>query len=224
MRPRLQLRMKQFFPLLLLSLELFIPSLARSQEESIGLRLIEVRSEAEAADIRAQVQSGASFEALAKAHSVHASASAGGYLGLLQLTDLKPELQRALNGLVPGPISAVTPLDGAFALFQRLSLDEVNWVVSNDAGIQAFEQRRYDSAAESFRQAVQYVEKLTPAVLGKLVALYEHCVFAQGVIWQINSFDQWGVELGKALAQRITCSVAKFPLRRIPLTVQPSEI
>jgi glucose-6-phosphate isomerase len=40
-------------------------------------------------------------------------------------------------------------------------------------------------------------------VLGKLVALYEHCVFTQGVIWQINSFDQWGVELGKALAQRI---------------------
>jgi glucose-6-phosphate isomerase len=46
-------------------------------------------------------------------------------------------------------------------------------------------------------------EKLTPAILGKLVALYEHCVFTQGVIWQINSFDQWGVELGKALAQRI---------------------
>ncbi|HET7238198.1 MAG TPA: glucose-6-phosphate isomerase [Terrimicrobiaceae bacterium] len=46
-------------------------------------------------------------------------------------------------------------------------------------------------------------EKLTPAVLGKLVALYEHCVFTQGVIWNINSFDQWGVELGKALAQRI---------------------
>jgi glucose-6-phosphate isomerase len=46
-------------------------------------------------------------------------------------------------------------------------------------------------------------EELTPAVLGKLVALYEHCVFTQGVIWQINSFDQWGVELGKALAQRI---------------------
>jgi glucose-6-phosphate isomerase len=46
-------------------------------------------------------------------------------------------------------------------------------------------------------------EELTPAVLGKLVALYEHCVFTQGVIWQVNSFDQWGVELGKALAQRI---------------------
>jgi glucose-6-phosphate isomerase len=39
--------------------------------------------------------------------------------------------------------------------------------------------------------------------LGKLVALYEHSVFTQGTIWNINSFDQWGVELGKALAQRI---------------------
>jgi glucose-6-phosphate isomerase len=47
------------------------------------------------------------------------------------------------------------------------------------------------------------LERLTPAVLGKLVALYEHCVFAQGVIWGVGSFDQWGVELGKVLAQRI---------------------
>jgi glucose-6-phosphate isomerase len=46
-------------------------------------------------------------------------------------------------------------------------------------------------------------EKLTPDVLGKLVALYEHSVFTQGVIWNINPFDQWGVELGKALAQQI---------------------
>jgi glucose-6-phosphate isomerase len=45
--------------------------------------------------------------------------------------------------------------------------------------------------------------KLTPEILGKLVALYEHSVFTQGAIWQINSFDQWGVELGKVLAQRI---------------------
>ena len=47
------------------------------------------------------------------------------------------------------------------------------------------------------------VDRLTPEVLGKLVALYEHCVFTQGAIWNINSFDQWGVELGKALAKRI---------------------
>jgi glucose-6-phosphate isomerase len=42
-----------------------------------------------------------------------------------------------------------------------------------------------------------------PRTLGRLVALYEHSVFTQGVIWGINSFDQWGVELGKVLAQRI---------------------
>ena len=46
-------------------------------------------------------------------------------------------------------------------------------------------------------------DQLTPALLGKLVALYEHSVFTQGVIWNIDSFDQWGVELGKVLAQRI---------------------
>jgi glucose-6-phosphate isomerase len=46
-------------------------------------------------------------------------------------------------------------------------------------------------------------DRLTPEALGRLVALYEHSVFTQGTIWNINSFDQWGVELGKALAQRI---------------------
>jgi glucose-6-phosphate isomerase len=48
-----------------------------------------------------------------------------------------------------------------------------------------------------------FAERLTPDILGKLIALYEHSVFTQGVIWNIDSFDQWGVELGKVLAQRI---------------------
>jgi glucose-6-phosphate isomerase len=48
-----------------------------------------------------------------------------------------------------------------------------------------------------------FVEQLTPGTLGKLVALYEHSVFTQGIIWGIDSFDQWGVELGKVLAKRI---------------------
>jgi glucose-6-phosphate isomerase len=47
------------------------------------------------------------------------------------------------------------------------------------------------------------LDRLTPEALGKLIALYEHKVFVQGTIWHINSFDQWGVELGKVLAQRI---------------------
>jgi len=48
-----------------------------------------------------------------------------------------------------------------------------------------------------------FLQRLTPEALGKLIALYEHSVFTQGVIWNIDSFDQWGVELGKVLAQRI---------------------
>jgi glucose-6-phosphate isomerase len=45
--------------------------------------------------------------------------------------------------------------------------------------------------------------ELTPSVLGQLIALYEHKVFVQGAIWDINSFDQWGVELGKVLAKKL---------------------
>ena len=55
------------------------------------------------------------------------------------------------------------------------------------------------------------LERLTPAALGKLVALYEHSVFTQGVIWGINSFDQWGVELGKSLATRILAELQSGP-------------
>jgi glucose-6-phosphate isomerase len=46
-------------------------------------------------------------------------------------------------------------------------------------------------------------QRLTPETLGSLVALYEHSVFTQGTVWGVNSFDQWGVELGKVLAKRI---------------------
>ena len=55
------------------------------------------------------------------------------------------------------------------------------------------------------------LDALRPAALGKLVALYEHSVFTQGTIWQIDSFDQWGVELGKALAQRIIPQLESAP-------------
>jgi glucose-6-phosphate isomerase len=52
-------------------------------------------------------------------------------------------------------------------------------------------------------------ERLTPHVLGQLVALYEHKVFVQGMLWDINSFDQWGVELGKVLAKRIVADLER---------------
>jgi glucose-6-phosphate isomerase len=55
------------------------------------------------------------------------------------------------------------------------------------------------------------LERLTPAALGKLIALYEHSVFTQGAIWNIDSFDQWGVELGKVLAKRILSELGAEP-------------
>jgi glucose-6-phosphate isomerase len=54
-------------------------------------------------------------------------------------------------------------------------------------------------------------DRLTPKALGKFVALYEHSVFTQGAIWNIDSFDQWGVELGKVLAQRIIPELESEP-------------
>jgi glucose-6-phosphate isomerase len=54
-------------------------------------------------------------------------------------------------------------------------------------------------------------ERLTPGTLGQLIALYEHIVFVQGTLWEIDSFDQWGVELGKELANRITPELTGEP-------------
>jgi glucose-6-phosphate isomerase len=61
---------------------------------------------------------------------------------------------------------------------------------------------------------------LTPSVLGQLIALYEHQVLTQGVVWGLNSFDQWGVELGKVLAQAIVpeLSDTSLPLEHDPST------
>jgi glucose-6-phosphate isomerase len=55
------------------------------------------------------------------------------------------------------------------------------------------------------------VDELDPPTLGKLVALYEHKVFVQGALWQVDSFDQWGVELGKVLAHRIAPELESVP-------------
>ena len=58
------------------------------------------------------------------------------------------------------------------------------------------------------------VDKLTPASLGSLIAMYEHKIFVQGVIWRVNSFDQWGVELGKVLAKHILAEIDKKTVKQ----------
>ena len=93
--------------------------------------------------------------------------------------------------------------------FIEMDLDEklkANCLAQADA--LAFGTR--DSALPPYRRypgnrpsSILSLEKVTPRNLGRLIALYEHKVFTQGVVWNVNSFDQWGVELGKQLANKI---------------------
>jgi len=73
-------------------------------------------------------------------------------------------------------------------------------VAAEGAAISLIPHRTFEGNRPS---TVILLKKLDPKTLGKLIALYEHSVFTQGVIWQIDSFDQWGVELGKQLAEKI---------------------
>jgi len=139
-----------------------LPAASQSPEEQIGLRLIAVRTEAEAANLLNQIRSGQSFEAIAKAHSTDPSAKDGGYLGLFRLTELKADLQRAVTGLKPGQVSPVTSISGEFFILQRLTFEEANWMASYNAGLEAFQVARYEDASRIFWQALPYAEKLTP--------------------------------------------------------------
>ena len=55
-----------------------------------------------------------------------------------------------------------------------------------------------------YKRQILVYKKLTPRILGKLLALFEHRTFVEGLLWNVNSFDQWGVELGKKLATKLT--------------------
>ena len=138
------------------------PAASQTSDVQVGLRLIVVRTEAEAVSLLYQIQSGQSFEEIAKAHSVDPSAKDGGYLGLFVLNDLKPDLQRAVIGLKPGQVSPVTPLSGEFFLLQRLAFEEAKWMDLYNLGLRAFESSRYEEAAQNFSQALPYAEKLKP--------------------------------------------------------------
>jgi glucose-6-phosphate isomerase len=93
------------------------------------------------------------------------------------------------------------------ALMQGRSLAEVTEAqVLNPKGIEALAPHK---VLEGNRPSSTFLYKKTsPRLLGQLIALYEHKVFVQGVVWNINSFDQWGVELGKEFANKLTPIVA----------------
>jgi glucose-6-phosphate isomerase len=96
------------------------------------------------------------------------------------------------------------------ALMRGRSLEEVKAILK-ETGLDtaAIEKLAPHKVFSGNRPSSVFIyKKLSPRVLGQLVALYEHKVFVQSVIWNINAFDQWGVELGKELARRLTPVVA----------------
>ena len=89
-----------------------------------------------------------------------------------------------------------------FAQTEALAFGKTSQEVAGE-GVPAFQVPHRTFRGNHPTNTILVKRELTPHVLGQLIALYEHKVFTQGWIWQINSFDQWGVELGKVLANRI---------------------
>merc|ERR1719343_642835 len=84
------------------------------------------------------------------------------------------------------------------------SADQVRAELKGKMGTEAIEKLVPHKVFEGNRPSTSFLfQKLTPRMLGILIALYEMKIFAQGAVWNINSFDQWGVELGKQLATKI---------------------
>jgi len=131
----------------------------RSQPARRGLSLILVPTEGEAVQLRSEIQSGASFEAIAISHSTDPTAARGGYLGIVNESSLSRELKAALNGLKPGSVSAVTRVAGGFALLKETTAEEDRWRTQHDAAVMALQQGHYTEATSSFLVAVQQAER-----------------------------------------------------------------
>ena len=130
----------------------------RPQAGQVGLRMILVDTETEAADILARYRDGLFFGALARQHSVDPSAANGGYLGPVAIGELIPAFRDVLAGLSPGEVSPVTQIGEQFALFQSLTEQEERWIASNNAGLAAFAREEYAEAERSFVDAVREAE------------------------------------------------------------------
>ncbi len=120
----------------------------------------------------------------------------------------------------PGHMAATAPnpeVDGSVRHWDHHDALLANMFAQAEA--LAFGRLRPDSPHRSFAgdrpSTMILAPALTPSVLGQLIALYEHVVFVQGVIWGINSFDQWGVELGKELASGILSEITDPGVRRV---------
>jgi tetratricopeptide (TPR) repeat protein len=123
-----------------------------------GLRLLSVRSDAEASDLRRRIQAGETFDEIARKYSTDVSAGAGGYLGTVALRDLRREFQDELPGLAPEEVSRVIKIGEDFFLLQRITDREVRWQTRMEAARDALQQARFPQAEQSIKDAIQEAE------------------------------------------------------------------
>src|SRR5260370_1454598 len=102
--------------------------------QNLGLRIIVVKTEAQARGLRARIQKDESFEQIARKYSSDTSASAGGYLGSFAIADLRKEFREGLSGLQPGDVSPVLRVNGDYILLQFLKEEETRWEEQMTAG------------------------------------------------------------------------------------------
>ena len=123
--------MKRIAHVCYLSAVLALAAQAQQAATPVGLRIIVVRTEADAESIATRLRSGEKFDAVAKAQSLDPSARAGGYLGLLYMSELRPEIQTALQGLKPGDIGPITRIGREFALLVLLTSEQAQEIELN---------------------------------------------------------------------------------------------
>ena len=148
--------------LLVVSCLLASSAFAQSQGDRIGLRLLVVETEEGAASLRDQIESGRSFDSLAREVSLDPSSGAGGYLGELTVADLREEFQTAVRGLDRGQISPVFRLGTEYAVLQVITLAEEAWMSERNAGLQHVREQRYEEATERFEAALESAEQFGP--------------------------------------------------------------
>ena len=134
-------------------------TLGEPQADRRGVNVIVVTTEPKAHELRDRIRAGESFELLAIKYSVGRSASEGGYLGAIRVEDLRQELQRPLERLKPGEVSAVTKVGREFFLLRWSTADEDGWRTQYNAGLQALQQKHYPEAVQLFSAAMQAATK-----------------------------------------------------------------
>jgi len=139
-----------------------MPFVVSSPAQDLGLRMIVVKTEGQARDLRARIQNGESFEDLARKYSTDTSASAGGYLGTFVLSDLRKDFQDSLSRLHPADVTPILPLNGDYVLLQLLNEGEARWLEQMATGRRAFQQRQYGEAEHLFQAAIEQAERFGP--------------------------------------------------------------